>query len=51
MRPANWETAPQITLRNCSKEAAGEDSIYVILLKGEYMQSGPYFSRRLLLVL
>ena len=51
MRTADRETAPQITLRDCSKEAVGEDSVYMILLKGEYMQSGTYFSRRLLLVL
>ena len=24
MRPAAWETVPQIALRNCSKEAVGE---------------------------
>ena len=45
MRTAAWETAPQITLRNCSKEAVGEVGIYVI-----YMQSSTYFSRRFLLV-
>ena len=28
----------------------GKDSIYVILVKGEYMQSSPCFSRRFLLV-
>ena len=32
------ETAPQIALRNCSKEA-GKVSTYMILVKGEYMQS------------
>ena len=32
------ETAPQIALRNGSKEA-GKVSTYVILVKGEYMQS------------
>ena len=41
MRTAAWETVPQIALRNCSKEAGGEgkDSIYVIWVKGEYIQS------------
>ena len=38
MRTAAWETAPQITLRTCSKEAGGvgKVSIYVFLVKGEY---------------
>ena len=43
MRTAAWETAFQIALRNCSKEVVGKDSIYVILVKGEYMQSSTYF--------
>ena len=36
MRTAAWETAPQIALRNCPKEAgeAGKGSIYTILMKG-----------------
>ena len=42
MRTAARETAPQIALRNCSKEAGGKVSIYMILVKGEYMQSGTY---------
>ena len=46
MRNAAWETAPQIALRNCSKEAGGKVSIYETLVKGEYMQSGTYFSCR-----
>ena len=37
MRTAAWETVPQITLRNCSKEVGGKDSIYVILVNEEYM--------------
>ena len=32
----------QIALRNCSKVVEGEISIYVILVKGEYMQSSTY---------
>ena len=36
MRIAAWETAPQIALRNCSKEVVGKRSIYVILVKGEF---------------
>ena len=50
MRTAAWETAPQIALRNGSKEAEGKVSIHVILVTGEYMQSSTYFSRRFLLV-
>ena len=38
MRTAAWETAPMIALRNCPKEVRGKASIYVILVKGEYMQ-------------
>ena len=49
MRTASQETAPQIALRNCSREE-GEVSIYVIVVKGEYMQSSTYFSGRFLLV-
>ena len=43
MRTIAWETAFQIALRNCSKEAGGKGSIYVILVKGEYIQSSTYF--------
>ena len=52
MKTGNKETAPQIALRNCSKDAGGwrEDSIYVILVKGKYLQSGTYFSKKFLLV-
>ena len=40
MRTIVQETAPQIALRNCSREAgSGEVSTYVILVEGEYMQS------------
>ena len=46
MRTADQETAPQIALRNCSKEAGGKVSTYEILVKGEYMQSGTNFSCR-----
>ena len=48
MRTAAWETAPQIALRNFSKEAERKISTYVILVKGEYMQSSTYFPRRFL---
>ena len=34
MRTAARETAPQIDLRNCSKDIVGKDSIYVILVIG-----------------
>ena len=50
MRTAARSTAPQIALRNCSIEAAGKVSICEILVKGEYMQSCTYLSRRFLLV-
>ena len=50
MRTAAQEPDPQIALRNCSKEAGRKVSIYVILVKGEYMQSSTYFSRSFLLV-
>ena len=43
MRTTARETASQIALRNCSKEAEGEVSIYVILVKGEYMQLSTYY--------
>ena len=39
MMTVTWETAPQATLRNCSKDIGGKERIYVILVKGEYMQS------------
>jgi len=37
MRTAVQETALHTALRNCYKEAGGKVSIYVILVKGEYM--------------
>ena len=37
MRTAAQETAPQTAQRDCSK-AAGEVSIYMIVVKGEYVQ-------------
>ena len=43
MRTAAWEIHPQTALRNCSKEVGGKDSIHVILVKGEYMQSSTFF--------
>ena len=55
MRTGAWETAPQIALRNCSKEVEGrEDSVYVILVKGEYMDNAikaRIFCRSFLLVM
>ena len=39
MRTIAQETVFQIALRNCSKEVGGKISIYVILVKEEYMQS------------
>ena len=37
------ETPSQIALRNYSKESGGMVNIYIILLKGEYMQPSTYF--------
>ena len=39
MRTAAWEIAPQIALRDCSKEGGRKDSVYVTLVRGEYMES------------
>ena len=52
MKTGSRETEPQIALRNCYKDAGGwrEDGIYVILVRGEYVQSGTYFSKKFLLV-
>ena len=46
MRTAVQETAPQIALRNCSREEGEKVSIYVTVVKGEYMELSTYFSRR-----
>ena len=35
MRTAAREAASQIALRDCSKAAVGEKSIYKVLIKGE----------------
>ena len=43
MRTAAQETAPQIALRNRSKEAGEKERICVILVKGEYLQSKTLF--------
>ena len=51
MRTVAQETAPWIALRNCSKEAGEKASIYVLLVKEEYMQLSTYFCRRFLLVM
>ena len=50
MRTIALEAACPKALRNCSKKAGGEVSIYVILMKGACMQSHTYFCRRFLLV-
>ena len=39
MKTAAWETEPEIVLRDCSKDVWAKESVYVILEKGEYMQS------------
>ena len=38
-RTAAWETAPQKGLRDCPREERGKVGIYVILVKGQYMES------------
>ena len=43
MSTAVQETALHTALRNCYKEAGGKVSIYVILVKGEYVQSSTHF--------
>ena len=43
IRTTAQETAFQRALRNCSTEVVGKVSIYVILVKGEHMQSSTYF--------
>ena len=48
MKTVVRDTVPQIALRNCSKEVEGMDSIYVILVKGEYVQASAYFVESLL---
>ena len=50
MRTIAQETAFRIALRDCSEEAGGTVSVYVILVKGEYVQCSTHFCRRLLLV-
>ena len=47
MRTIAQETVSQIALRNCSKEVGGKENIYVILVKGEYRQSNPYFFQKI----
>ena len=46
MKTIDREAAFQIALRNCSKEAAGKTSIYVIWVKGQYLQSGTYILQK-----
>ena len=46
MRTIAQETAFQIALRNCSEEVGGEVRIYVILEKGEAVQSSTGFLQK-----
>jgi len=46
MKTIVQETEPQVALRNCSKEAGGTVNIYVILVKGEYMQTSTRLSQK-----
>ena len=51
MRTATLETAPQMVLRDCSKEVGCRGrSVYVILVKGKFMQSSIYRTKCFLLV-
>ena len=43
MRTIAQETAFQIALRNCSKEKGQKVSMYLILVKRDYIQSSTYF--------
>ena len=45
MRTIARETAPQIVLRNCSKEegVGWKVSVHVVLVKGVYRQSSTFF--------
>ena len=45
MRMTAWETAPQIALRDCSKEAVGRNQ-YKILVKGEFSATKHSFYKR-----
>ena len=42
MRTAAWETAPQIGLRDCSKEAMGQDQYIIFWWKGSSVQSSTH---------
>ena len=43
VRTAAQETAPQIALKNCSKEAGGKGEYVIFGEEGGYMQSSTYF--------
>ena len=45
MRTIARETAPQISSEKLLQRGRGRDSIDVMLVKGEYMQSSNYFCR------
>ena len=45
MRTTGRQIAPQIVLRNCSKEVEAR-SVFMILVKGEFMQSSTYLTKR-----
>ena len=44
------ETAPQVALGDCSKEAEGQGQYTCDFGEGKYVPSSTYFSRRFLLV-
>ena len=50
MRTAAWETAPQIALRDCSKQVMGEGQYIRFWWRGNSMKSSAYFIRDFLLV-
>ena len=49
MRPAAQETAPQITLRNCSREVLGEGQYIQFWWRESLMWSSTYFTKDFLL--
>ena len=50
MRTAAWEIAPQLVLRDCSKEVVGKGQYIRFWWRGNSMPSSAYFTRDSLLV-
>ena len=51
MRMTAWETAPQIALRDCSKQAAGEGRCIRFWWRKSSVQSSTYFTKGFLLIM